>query len=88
MWLAWILEVYTFLMGKYSPQTRETGSQDEKGSKMQWLRSPAEGMAAHSSILAWRTPWTKEAGGLSPWGHKELDMTEQLRLRCRVSLIF
>ena len=23
-----------------------------------------EGMAAHSSILPWRTPWTKELGGL------------------------
>ena len=26
----------------------------------------AEGMAAHSSILAWRMPWTEEPGGLSP----------------------
>ena len=23
-----------------------------------------EGMATHSSILAWRTPWTEEPGGL------------------------
>ena len=37
-------------------------------------------MAAHASILAWRIPWTEELGGLSPWGHKELDMTEQLTL--------
>ena len=37
-------------------------------------------MATHSSILAWRIPWTKEFGGLySPWGHKELDMTEETR---------
>ena len=35
-----------------------------------------EGMATHSSILAWRIPWTEEPG--SPWGHKELDTTEQL----------
>ena len=36
-------------------------------------------MATHSSILAWRIPWTEEPGGLySPWGHKELDMTEWL----------
>ena len=29
-------------------------------------------MAAHSSILAWKIPWTEEAGGLySPWGHKK-----------------
>ena len=38
-----------------------------------------EGMATHSSILAWRIPWTHEPGGLySPWGHKESDTTEQL----------
>ena len=27
-------------------------------------RSPVEGMAIHSSILAWRTPRTEEPGGL------------------------
>ena len=25
-------------------------------------------MAAHSSILAWRIPWTEEPGGLQPMG--------------------
>ena len=39
-------------------------------------------MAIHSSILAWRIPWTEEPGGLySLWGSKELDMTEQLVMR-------
>ena len=33
-------------------------------------------MATHSSILAWRIPWTEEPGGLQSMGHKELDMTE------------
>ena len=32
-------------------------------------------MATHSSILAWRIPWTEEPGN-GPWGCKELDMTE------------
>ena len=27
-----------------------------------------EGMATHSSILAWRTPWTEEPGGLQSMG--------------------
>ena len=35
-------------------------------------------MATHSSILAWRIPWTEEPGGLHPWGLEELDTTEQL----------
>ena len=34
-----------------------------------------EGMATHSSILAWRFPWTKEPVGYSPWGHKESGTT-------------
>ena len=29
-------------------------------------------MATHSRILAWRTPWTDETGGLySPWGCRD-----------------
>jgi len=27
-----------------------------------------KGMATHSSILAWRTPWTEEPGWLQPMG--------------------
>ena len=34
-----------------------------------------EGMAVHSSILAWRIPWIEEPGGLQSGG-KESDMTE------------
>ena len=33
-------------------------------------------MATHSSILAWKIPWTEEPVGYSPWGRKESDMTE------------
>jgi len=32
-----------------------------------------EDMATHSSILAWRIPWTEEPGSYSPWGCKEPD---------------
>ena len=39
-----------------------------------WEDSLETGKATHSSILAWRILWT------SPWGHKELDTTEQLSL--------
>ena len=35
-----------------------------------------EGTATHSSILAGRTPWTKEPAGYSLWGHKEPDTNE------------
>ena len=29
-----------------------------------------EGMATHSSILAWEIPWTEEPGGLQSMGHR------------------
>ena len=33
------------------------------------LEDPLEkGMATHSSILAWRVPWTEEPGGLQSMG--------------------
>ena len=33
-------------------------------------------MATHSSVLAWRIPWTEEPGGLRSIGHKVSDMNE------------
>ena len=35
-----------------------------------------KGMATHSSILIWRILWQKSLAGYSPWGYKELDMTD------------
>ena len=32
-----------------------------------------DGMATHSSILTWRTPWTEELVNYSPWDHSESD---------------
>ena len=33
---------------------------------------PEEGMATHSSILAWRIPWTEEPGGLWSVGQQRV----------------
>ena len=35
-------------------------------------------MATHSSILAWKIPWTKEPGRLESMGSQEMQTTEQL----------
>jgi len=35
-------------------------------------RSLEEGMATHSSILAWRIPWTEEPGGLQSTGSQRV----------------
>ena len=51
-----------------------------------WVRSLGpedpleEEIATHSSILAWRSPWTEEPGG-----HKESDTTEQLTISLAIS---
>ena len=38
---------------------------------LDWEDPLEKGTATHSSILAWRLPWTD-----SPWGCKESDMTD------------
>ena len=43
-----------------------------------------EEMATHSSILAWKIPWT--VVGYSPWGHKESDSTEHTRKHMHTAL--
>ena len=46
---------------------RDTGSSPGQEDSLE------EGMATHSSILAWRITWTEEPGGYSSWSHTELD---------------
>ena len=45
-------------------------------------------MAAHSSILAWRIPWTEEPGRLQSMGSEELDTTERLNHHHSISTVF
>ena len=51
-----------------------------------WVRSlgwedPLEkDMATHSSILAWRIPWTEEPGGLQSLGCEELDTIREVEI--------
>ena len=44
-------------------------------------------VSTHSSTLAWEIPWTEELVGYSPWGCKELDVTEQLHLLYLTSVV-
>ena len=61
-------------MVKNLPAMQETQVQSPCG------EDPLEkGMATHSSILAWRIPWTEKPGELQfIVSQKESDMTEQL----------
>ena len=45
-----------------------------------WEVPLEKGRATHSSFLAWRIPWTEEAGGLQPMGLQSSDTTECLTL--------
>ena len=45
-----------------------------------------QGIATHSSTLAWKIPWTEEPGRYSPWGRKKSDKTERLHFLSFTSL--
>ena len=49
--------------------------QETQVQSLGWEDSLEEGMTTHSSILAWKIPWTEEPGSYNPWGYKELDTT-------------
>ena len=53
---------------KRLPATQETwvGS-------LAWEDPLEDGMATHSRILAWRTPWTEEPGGLESLGLQRVE---------------
>ena len=40
---------------------------------LSWEDPLEEGLATHSSILAWRTPWTEEPGGLWSIGSQRVE---------------
>ena len=42
-------------------------------------------MATHSSILAWKSPWTEEPGGLQAVGLQRVDTTYQLSRHANTS---
>ena len=46
----------------------DAGDKRDVGSTPGLGRSRGEGMATHSSILAWRITWTEEPGGLQSVG--------------------
>ena len=89
--ILWIFDIiYTKRYQKLSdesPLTNITSSiicLPKKDMRETWVRSLCQEshlkkeMATHANILAWEITWTEEPGGLySPWGCKELKMTER-----------
>ena len=63
----WLLGLPKWLRCKESAcQAEDAGLIPESG------RSPGEGMATHSSILAWNIPWTEEPDGLQSTGSQRI----------------
>ena len=59
-------------MVKNPPTMQETWVQS-----LGWEDPLDKRMATHSSILAWRIPWTpRSLAGYSPWDHRKSDTTE------------
>ena len=49
-----------------------TGSAGDLGLILGWEDPLEKGMATHSSILAWRIPWTEDAGGRQSMGSQTM----------------
>ena len=49
-----------------------SGDVGDSGSILGWDDPLEEGMATHSSFLAWRIPWTREPGGLQSIGSQRV----------------
>ena len=49
--------------------------QETRVRSLGWEDPLEKGMATHSSILAWKIPWTEEPGGLQSMGSQESDTT-------------
>ena len=48
------------------------GDARDAGQFLGWEDLLEEGMATHSSILAWEVPWTEEPGGLQSMGSQRV----------------
>ena len=86
-----MLEHLLIFRGKFSIGSdgkESTCDEGDLGSIPGLVRSQEEGMATHSSILAWRIPMDREAwwAAYSPRGHKESDTTGQLNTAHGVGL--
>ena len=62
IWVFMVVQTVKNLLAMQETQVRSLGRED-----------PLEkGLAPHSSILAWRIPWTEEPDGLQPMGSQNI----------------
>ena len=73
-WASWVAQ-----MLKNPPATQETWVWS-----LGWEDPLEKGMATHSSILAWRIPWTEEPGGLQSMGSQRVRYNWAMNHSCKV----
>ena len=64
-WASFVAQLVKNLPAMWETWVRSLGPED----------SLEKEMATHSSVLAWRIPWTEETGGLQSMGSQESDST-------------
>ena len=64
--------------------------QETQVQSLGWEDLLEKGMATHSSILAWRIPWTEEPGGLQSMGSQRVgyDWVNNFQLHIEVVFFF
>ena len=62
-WASQVTQMVKNLPAVWETQVRSLG----------WKDPLEKGMAMHTSILAWRIPWTEEPGGLQSMGFQRVD---------------
>ena len=72
LWASLVAQMVKNPLAMQETQVRSLGQEDPL----------EEEVATRSCILAWRTPWTEEPGGLRSRDCKELNTTERLTLSC------
>ena len=77
-WLNWLRGLNPSLVAQ---MVKNMPAMQETGVRSLGQEDPLEkGMATHSNILVWRTPWPEDPVSYNLWDHKELDTTEWLTL--------
>ena len=70
----WVAKRLKHLPAMWETWVRSLGREDPLGKEM----------ATHSSILAWRIPWTEEPGGLQSTGSQSRTrLSERLKVKVR-----
>ena len=67
-----IIEIFILLVLVVKNPPANAGTRETWVQSLGWEDRPEEEMATHSSILAWRIPWTEEPGAVQSTGSQRV----------------